>query len=126
MKLLLDTHVVLWWLADHPRLPLHARAAIGGRENEVLVSIVSFWEIAIKVRAGLLEANLAAIIRAVGSDGFVHLPIAPGHIVALMTLPIVHRDPFDHLLLAQAIAEDATLVSANSVMARYPVELITL
>jgi PIN domain nuclease of toxin-antitoxin system len=104
--LLLDTHALLWWLELHPKLATTARALIDP-DNEPMISIVSFWEIAIKVRAGKLKADIAAIARTVEGQNFSRLGIEDSHLQTLLGLPFHHRDPFDHLLIAQAIAEDA-------------------
>ena len=112
MKLLLDTHTLLWWLSDDAPLGPRARALIEDPANTILVSIVSLWEIAVKRRIGKLDADLGEIIDAIPQEGFALLPIAPAHLVALVNLPMHHRDPFDHLLIAQAMIEDAAFVSA--------------
>ena len=126
MKILLDTHALLWWLNDDGALGTRARDFIAEPENDVLVSAVSLWEIAVKVRVGKLTADIADIAEAVVRDGFDYLDIRPSHLVALSRLPRHpdHRDPFDHLLVAQAITEDATFVSEDRHMARYSVRTI--
>ncbi len=123
MKLLLDTHALLWWLADDRRLGRKARALIAEPAYDVFASVVSLWEIVVKRRIGKLEADIGQIERALGRDGFVRLPISAGHLAALALLPDHHRDPFDHLLIAQAIVEDAVLVSDDLNMGRYAVKL---
>lgn len=125
MKLLLDTHTLLWWLADDRRLGQAARTRIADPGNDILVSVVSLWEIVVKLRVGKLEANIGAIERAMVRDGFQRLAITPAHLTVLATLPLHHRDPFDHLLIAQALDEDAVLVSEDQNMPLYPVRLIT-
>ena len=124
MKILIDTHILLWWLADSPRLRPVVRERLADRRSEIFVSVVSLWEIAIKARLGKLDADVRAILRDVEREGFKRLPIAELHLAALATLASVHRDPFDHMLVAQAIAEDAEFISADAVMARYPVRLL--
>ncbi len=124
MRLLLDTHVLLWWLSDDRRLPERARSAIADPGSEVLASVASLWEIVVKVRVGKLDADIAAIERAVIDEGFTRLAISPSHLAALAVLPRQHRDPFDHLLIAQAISEDALLVTEDQAMHRYPVNLL--
>lgn len=127
MRLLLDTHALLWWLSDDPRLEERARALIADRHNTVLASAVSLWEIVVKVRIGKLDAEIDAIVQAIGQQSFAILPIDPAHLTTLAGLQRLtdHRDPFDHLLIAQAIAEGATLVSEDRNMPRYPVTLLT-
>ena len=127
MKLLLDTHALLWWLSDDPRLEQQARTLIADSHTSVLASAVSLWEIVVKVRIGKLDAEIDAIVGAIGQQGFTILPIDPAHLTALAGLQRLtdHRDPFDHLLIAQAIAEGATLLSEDRNMSRYPVTLLT-
>ena len=124
MKLLLDTHALLWWLADDPRLGRHARGLIEEPANDILISIASLWEMAVKLRAGKLQADLAAVMDEAKREGFITLGIAPAHLLALATLPMHHRDPFDHLLIAQAITEDAVFLSGDSNVSKYPVRSI--
>jgi PIN domain nuclease of toxin-antitoxin system len=125
LRLLLDTHALLWWLADDARLGLRARELIGDPTNDVLVSVGSLWEIVVKMRIGKLDADLAEIIRAIEQGGFSLLGIEAAHLARLATLPSHHRDPFDHLLLAQAAAEAASLVSDDANMRRYGASIIT-
>jgi len=124
VRLLLDTNALLWWLADDAQLGAAARAAIAEPANDVLVSVVSLWEIVVKVRAGKLEADIAEIGEALARNGLSLIGIAPAHLAALITLPTHHRDPFDHLLIAQAMAEEAIFVSADRHAPAYPVGLL--
>ncbi len=124
MRLLLDTHALLWWLADDPRLGRRARALIADPAHDVLVSLVSLWEIAVSLRIGKLEADFDAIAAALPREGFTTLDLTLAHLQALMALPLHHRDPFDHLLTAQARAEGAQLVSDDRNMALYQVPLL--
>jgi PIN domain nuclease of toxin-antitoxin system len=125
MRLLLDTQALLWWLSDDGRLEIQARALIEDPGNDVLVSVVSLWEIAVKVRIGKLQADLREIVESVGREGFSPLGISMPHLLTLVELPKHHRDPFDHLLIAQAIAEDAAFVSEDRNAPRYEVRLVT-
>ncbi len=127
MKLLLDTHALPWWLGDDDALGRQARALIADPGNEVLVSVASLWEIVVKVRIGKLQADIAEIDAALTQDQFVRLDIRPAHLTVLGGLPKHpdHRDPFDHLLLAQAISEDAGFVSEDRHAPRYPVRVVT-
>ena len=125
MTFLLDTHALLWWLSDDPRLGNHARALIADPGNEILVSVASLWEIVVKMRVGKLAADIQEILDEMTSQGFALLEISPAHLVALATLPMYHRDPFDHLLMAQAITEGATFLSEDSHTVRYPVLHLT-
>jgi PIN domain nuclease of toxin-antitoxin system len=121
MRLLLDTHALLWWLADDRRLGAQARALIASRDNEILVSSASLWEIVVKIRAGKLEADFGAIEAALGPEGFKRLDISPAHLATLVRMSLHHKDPFDHLLIAQALAEEAVLVLDDRHMKLYPV-----
>ena len=123
MKLLLDTPALIWWLSDDARIGPRARGLIAEPANDVLVSIVSIWEILVKIRIGKLEADLGDIALACDRQGFLSLPITPEHLRRLATLPVFHRDPFDHLLIAQAITEDAVFVTGNLHAERYPVQV---
>jgi PIN domain nuclease of toxin-antitoxin system len=125
VRLLLDTHTLLWWLAGDVQLGPRARDLIEDPANDVVVSVASLWEIVVKVRVGKLEADVEEIADAMEREGFAILGIGTPHLVALTGLPMHHRDPFDHLLIAQAISEDATFVSENRNAFRYPVRLVS-
>ncbi|MCK8783622.1 type II toxin-antitoxin system VapC family toxin [Roseomonas sp. NAR14] len=127
MKLLLDTHALLWWLSDDGRLGSRARELIADPGNDVLVSVVSLWEIVVKHRIGKLEADIGEIVTAVGREGFTWLGIEAAHLAAFAGLPLYpdHRDPFDHLLIAQAMIEGAGFVSEDRDAPRYKVKLVT-
>jgi PIN domain nuclease of toxin-antitoxin system len=125
MKFLLDTHALLWWLADDGQLGRQARELVEDPGNDVLVSMVSLWEIAVKTRIGKLQADIKEITDAVQQEGFKLLGIGMPHLLALAGLPMHHRDPFDHLLIAQAITEDATFISEDRNTARYAVRMVT-
>jgi len=115
---------LLWWLADDARLGVGARALIADPGNNVLVSMVSPWEIIVKVRVGKLNADIKNILALIERNRFVLLPISPEHLLALAVLPVHHRDPFDHLLIAQAVAEDAAFLSDDRRATQYPVQVI--
>jgi len=123
MRLLLDTCVVLWWLDDDKRIGTKARSLIADPGNDILISVASLWEIVVKLRIGKLEADIEAIETALLRDGFERLNITQIHLAALAHLPQHHRDPFDHLLIAQTLAEDAIMVSQDQRMRLYPVRL---
>lgn len=126
MKLLLDTHVLLWFAAGDEQLGPKARQAIADPANTVLISVVSFWEAAIKVRIGKLKADVRALMRAGERAGFDLLELSPRHVERFLTLPVVreHRDPFDQLLLAQAAAEGAVFVTDDGTARRYGVRIL--
>ncbi len=124
MRLLLDTHALLWWLGDDPKLGAKARALISDAENEVFVSVVSLWEITVKSRIGKLNVTVEDVLSVLPDQGFERIEITDSHLAALQRLPTFHRDPFDHLLIAQAIAEGATFLTEDEHASRYgaPVE----
>jgi PIN domain nuclease of toxin-antitoxin system len=120
MKLLLDTHVFLWWDAKDPQLPEDYRAAIAAPANDVFVSAVSVWEIAIKRSVGKLKFAGSAH-NAVVRHGFQHLPITSEHAEWAGSMPERHRDPFDRMLVAQADHEKLVLMTVDSQVLSYPV-----
>jgi PIN domain nuclease of toxin-antitoxin system len=124
VRLLLDTHSFLWWLAGDEALPGAARAAIAAADNAIFVSAASTWEIATKHRIGKLP-GVAAIVAdldgAVASQGFVGLPISLRHGQAAGALPGPHRDPFDRMLIAQAMHENLVLISNEVLFDAYGV-----
>jgi PIN domain nuclease of toxin-antitoxin system len=125
LKLLLDTHALLWWLAGDSRIESKAQDFITDPGNDILVSSVSLWEIIVKVRVGKLEANIGEIVAAINAQGFEMLDIHPKHLEELVGLPMHHKDPFDHLLIAQAIAEGLTLLSQDKHTSAYPIAHVT-
>lgn len=124
MRLLLDTHALLWWLADDEALGEKAREHIAAAENEIIVSAASMWEIAIKQRLGKIEAEIAEIEREVAQQGMVRLGIEAGHLIELTSLPDHHRDPFDRMLVAQARVEDMPIMTRDTDIAAYSVDRI--
>jgi PIN domain nuclease of toxin-antitoxin system len=119
VRLLLDTHVLLWWLSDDRKLPKNARGIIANRDNDVLVSSASMWEISIKTALGQLEIELDDLEDAIARNGFRSLPIGFRHALTAGRLPAVHRDPFDRMLVAQASVEELRVVSHDRVFERY-------
>lgn len=125
MPLLLDTHTFLWWLAGESKLTRKARIAIEAEDEEVFVSAVTAWEIATKFRIGKLpEARLVAenMEASVRSEGFLQLAVSMAHAQHAGALDSIHRDPFDRMLIAQALLDDLTLVSNERVFNRYGVK----
>ena len=122
-RLLLDTHVLLWWLGDDHRLGEQARLAIADPANEAVVSAVSGWEIAIKRGLGKLKAppDLEVHVKA---QGFTLLPMTFGHAEQVASLPPLHRDPFDRMLVAQAKAEGLVLVTQDARIKSYDVAVL--
>lgn len=119
MRLLLDTHVVLWWLADDRKLSKDARTMIADVNHEVLVSAASVWEVSIKSALRRIEIELDDLEEAIVKSGFEPLPITVQHAVRVGRLPDVHRDPFDRMLVAQAGIEELRLVTHDRVFERY-------
>lgn len=122
MKLLLDTHILLWCLDDYHRIGPQTQALITDPENEVLVSVVSLWEVVIKQRVGKLKVDVEEVTETIRQIGFAWLDVRPSHLVTLAGLPVHHRDPFDHMLIAQATAERAIFISEDRNTPRYEVE----
>lgn len=118
MRILLDTHVYLWWIADSPALPQAARRMIEDAEV-VFVSSASLWEAMIKVGIGKLEAEPAELVDGIKGSGFEELAITSTHTLSLQKLENFHKDPFDRMLVAQAVSEPLHLVTADSVLAAY-------
>jgi len=123
LKLLLDTHVMLWAISDPGRLSDQARSAIASEENEVFVSVVSPWEIAIKKSRNRIEIP-DDLDRGLESSRFKLLPVLLRHTKAIETMPHHHRDPFDRMLVAQAIIDGMTLVTADRKLTHYAAALL--
>jgi PIN domain nuclease of toxin-antitoxin system len=121
--LLLDAHALLWWLADDPTLKAAARAAIASPANDVLVSAATVWEIEIKRALGKLEAP-DELVDAVEASAFQALPISLADTERAGRLPSHHRDPFDRMLVVQAIRLDAVIVSRDDAFAPYGLEVL--
>jgi PIN domain nuclease of toxin-antitoxin system len=124
VRLLLDTHALLWWLDDDARLSHKARQAIFQPANQVLVSAISGWEISIKQSLGRLDITLETLEEAISLSGFDMLPISLYHGLTAGALPALHRDPFDRMLVAQSQAEGLRVVSCDRQLAAYDVDLL--
>jgi PIN domain nuclease of toxin-antitoxin system len=125
--LLLDTHAYLWFVSSDPRLSSTAAQSIGDPDERVLVSVVVAWEIAIKLSTGKLVLNQRLEDlwpRSIAKNEFDVLNVTTDHVLALAPLPLHHRDPFDRLLIAQAIAEDHQIISVDTAFDAYPVARI--
>lgn len=125
-RVLLDTHSLLWWLASHPKLTRSARRHIEDAA-EVFVSVVSVWEIVIKARLGRLDvpADVPAFVREqLDRNGFTVLPVSLDHVLRVHGLPLLHKDPFDRLLVAQALHEAMPLVTRDGRLAVYGAETL--
>lgn len=117
MRVLLDTHLLLWSLASPDRLTQEARRLID--EAEVHVSAASIWEVSIKVALGKMQGDLREIVRAIEPAGFRHLPVTGQHAAAVTDLAPLHKDPFDRMLVAQALCEPMILLTNDAVLAGY-------
>lgn len=127
MKVLLDTHTFIWWDDDHKQLSPRALAICQDRENTMLLSIASVWEMQIKIQLGKLKFSLPLedkIQHQQEMNGLEILPISLKHVFTLGQLPHHHRDPFDRLLIAQCINEGIPMISHDSLLRPYPVQII--
>ena len=124
MKILLDTHTFLWWDIDPNKLSARARELCANQANIIILSVASVWEMTIKLQVGKLQLRrpLAAIIAEQQKVNDLHiLSINLAHIHAIEMLPLIHKDPFDRLLIAQAQTENIAIISRDSVFQKYPV-----
>jgi PIN domain nuclease of toxin-antitoxin system len=127
VNVLLDTHALLWYYLDDPQLSPSAEQAIADPANRVFVSPASHWEIAIKLSTGkyALQVPFPVFVQeAIHDNGFTILPIETRHTAELVSLPYHHRDPFDRMLVAQAIAEGMPILSADLILDSYPIRRI--
>jgi PIN domain nuclease of toxin-antitoxin system len=123
VRILLDTHVLLWWLNDDSALSSKFREAIGNPRNEVLVSAISFAEISIKQSVDKLDAPYISD-DLVAEQGMSQLPFGASHARKVGELPLHHRDPFDRMLIAQAIEEDLLIATTDKILSRYDARLL--
>ena len=121
MRLLLDTHLLLWAIADSKRLPTEVRALLEDESNEVYYSAASIWEIAIKasLKRKDFRIDLKLSLSTLPEMGGVELPVTAAHAAGVGKLPYIHRDPFDRLLIAQSIAEPLILLTNDNILGRY-------
>ena len=128
MKLLLDTHLLLWAAGQPNRLSANAGKLIGNPENELLFSAASLWEVAIKRGLGRhdFQVDPRLLRRGLLDNGYGELPIVSDHVVAIESLPAIHKDPFDRILVAQATVEGITLLTTDSLVAQYPGPIRTM
>lgn len=123
MSFLLDTHAFIWWLNDSPELSLNARKTISRPENRIFFSHASYWEIAIKVSIGRLRFPMNSMESELLKNGFELLAIKSSHIIQSASLPMLHRDPFDRMLIAQAQLENLTLLTVDQHIQKYELPL---
>lgn len=126
MRILLDTHALLFCVTEPQLLSARAKSAVADPANSVFVSAATVWEIAIKTRIGKLQARalLETINEQLREHGFEDLPVTVSHAVRCADLPDVHRDPFDRMLAAQAVEEELTIISQDRVFDRYGVRRV--
>lgn len=127
MRVLLDTHVFLWWVEGDRTLPARARAVVANRDNECLLSVASAWEMAIKAGLGKLKLSVPVtrfVVENVAANGFRMLEIGVAHAGRVEALTAHHGDPFDRLLVAQALEEKLPIVSADPIFGKYGVKRI--
>jgi PIN domain nuclease of toxin-antitoxin system len=127
MRVLVDTHVFMWMLSEPHKLPLHVRDIIKKPDNDVFVNIISLWEIITKRQIGKLDFSIdleRVFLEQAEINKFNLLRFELSHLTMLETLPLRHRDPFDRALIAQAKADNLTLVSRDAVFSQYPVSLL--
>ena len=126
MRLLLDTHALLWWLFDDPKLPDSSRGLLADPDNEILVSSASAWEICTKHRIGKLPAASQLVKDVAGwihRAGFTELPVTIGHAQKAGSWPQPHKDPFDRMLAAQSVLDSVPIVSRDEALATFGVQL---
>lgn len=126
MRILLDTHAVVWYLDGNERLLPNHRHLIVDSRNDVFVSTATLWELAIKISTGKLETpkSLSEILATLQKQGFDILPIMPGHTLQVTALPFHHRDPFDRILIAQALVEHLSLITYDDAFKSYGVKVL--
>ena len=124
MRLLLDTHIFLWAVQGSASLKPRVRRMMEAAE-QIYVSAASIWEIAIKARLGKIEASAVDLVDAIEASGFLELPVRALHAVRVADLPLHHTDPFDRLLVSQAMAEPLRLLTIDTVLCQYS-DLVTL
>ena len=128
MRLLVDTHIVLWLIEGDLRLSQQARNLIEAVENDIFISVASLWEMAIKISLGKLPTpgghSMVELAQHLGTLGFQFLPIQAKHLDELKLLDWHHRDPFDRLMIAQAIVESLTLVTDDQLIPQYPLKVV--
>jgi len=122
VKLLLDTHVLIWAAGFPDRMSVEARDLIANVDNDLIFSAASLWEVAIKSALGREDfaVNARLLRRGLLDNGYSELPVASEHAVAIDGLPPIHKDPFDRLLIAQAMVEGITLLTADDLVGQYP------
>jgi len=126
MELLIDTQSFIWFMEDDVKMPMKIKGIMNDKDNVLLLSIVSLWEITIKTSIGKLkmQRSIDDVIKNISEDGFKILPIKPNHLLTLSKLEFIHRDPFDRMIIAQGISENISVISSDNVFREYPVRVI--
>ena len=126
MRLVLDTHILIWLLEGDPQLSESKRNILSDPANEIFVSVASLWEIAIKFSIGklALSKSLNDIVEEIDSSSSRFLTVGPQHAVAVSALPFHHRDPFDRIIIAQALVENISIITNDGVFADYGVSIL--
>ena len=127
LRLLLDTHTFLWWINDAPELSEASRQVISNTDNDCFLSVASCWEMAIKSSLGKLSLSKPVdrfVLDQITENGFLMLNIELRHVAIVESLPFHHRDPFDRLLIGQAISVKLTIITADSMFSKYDAKLI--
>ncbi|MEP6923664.1 MAG: type II toxin-antitoxin system VapC family toxin [Pyrinomonadaceae bacterium] len=126
MRMLLDTHILIWFLEGNLLLAKSRRQVIAATNNEVFVSIASLWEIAIKISLGklMLAQSFTDVINQLGAENIEILPIQPSHVLQVSTLPFHHRDPFDRIIIAQSNVETLPVMTDDAEFAKYGIKIL--
>jgi len=119
MQFLLDTQIYLWLASSNARLSARTRGLLLAADSSIYVSTASLWEIAIKVRIGKLKANLDELVDDLAPSGYQVVPVLPVHTIQVSRLPLLHGDPFDRMLIAQAMSEQMWLITADAQLPQY-------
>jgi PIN domain nuclease of toxin-antitoxin system len=122
MKLLLDTHILLWSISESRRLSASARELLGRTESQLVFSVASLWEVAVKTAQGKIgfRVDVSVMRRNLIENGYEELAVTGAHVAGLAGLPTIHKDPFDRMLVAQALVEGVTLITSDATVALYP------
>ena len=126
MNLLVDTHALIWFITDNNKLPINTKKFIESNDNDCYVSIATFWEIGIKNSIGRLDLNsdLQKIFRIIEESGFDILPITTNHILQNADLELYHQDPFDRIIIAQAMVEKMTIITKDIQFKNYNIPIV--
>jgi PIN domain nuclease of toxin-antitoxin system len=126
MRVLVDTQSFIWFTEDDAGMPAKIKTLMNDRNNVLLLSIVSLWEITIKVGIGKLKMrrSIDSVIKDISESGFEILPVKVGHLLELSKLALIHRDPFDRMIISQGLSENIPVISSDSIFGAYPIELI--